>query len=295
MKWFNALTLILAVQGCCPCFAASPRAVAAVAVAVAVDGLLQTNTPALPDDLGGEEREAEPQPEPAAGCQCGCNQSNCHCGKPAAVSGCAAVDAAPVLTIDDAAIDSLKPQHKEEVVVYTQAGCGPCERMKGEFPNGDADVLVRFTDAPAPFLITAYPTIYLPRANVSLVGYRSLQQIRQWLSLPAVKPSARAIGSVTVGTINGDAIRSILDQVKATKAGGVITVGNAALTVPARMSTDVELTPEVMSVRFTATKPRLSYGSGWLAVSQPISAISASRSTVVIGLDGFPDLVLRVE
>ncbi len=277
---------VLACRGCAVALAASPQAAAVVAVAVAVDDMLQTKTPALPDELGGGRAD----PSPAADvCRCGCGLKDCHCGK----SGACLAKAKPVLSIDD---DVLAAMHKPKtkLIVYRTFPCVHCDRLEQNAGHGDADILLEHANAPAPFPVSGHPVIFNPENRQYVVGYRTMDQIRKDLNLP--RSSVKAIGAVTVGTINGDGLQALLDQIEPAKnGGGMITVSGASLTIPDKMPCAVSATHDQFAIAFPGPKPRVAYGSGWLAVSQPVNGITASRSLLTIGLDGFPDIALKVE
>lgn len=293
MKWLEPLLIFLHAMLllCQHSEGASPQAAAVVAVAVAVDEMLQTKTPDLPDELGGG-RESQPQPVVNDVCQCGCGKTGCKCGK-AAGFGCT-VKSKPVLSIDDELLADIQG-FKHELNVYRTHPCRFCDDIERNHGHGDRDVRLNHTGKAAPFPVTGYPIIHNPKTGQYLTGYVTMPQIRAWLKLPAVTP-AKAIGAVTVGTINGEGLRAVLDQIEPAKnGGGIIKVGGASLTIPDKMPCAVGATPDKLAVGFPGPKPRLAYGSGWLGVSQTVNGITATRELLTIGLDGFPDICLRVE
>lgn len=237
--------------------------------------------------------DVAPEPKPdivpvpvVEGCQCGCGKMECKCGKAAGV-GCTA----PMLSIDETALNALAPQHKEKLIVYRMPNCPACDRLERD-GHGDADVSIEHAGKQAPFPVTAYPIIFSPRTGQYLTGYASIQQIRLWLKLPAVKASPLAVGAVTVGKIDGKALREFQAKIP---ADGVIKFDGASITIPKSMATQIDVTPDRQAIKFTGSKPRLTYGSGWLAVSQAVNGIFVTRDLLTIGLDGFPDICLRVE
>lgn len=92
---------------CCGLIEAGARE--KVAVAQAVDSLLQSNTPALPDSLGGDRESpfVPVDPDDTGGaCACGCGRSGCQCGRAAGAAGCSqATIALPFVTLYTEAID----------------------------------------------------------------------------------------------------------------------------------------------------------------------------------------------
>lgn len=236
----------------------------------------------------------EPVNPPADVCQCGCGKAGCKCGKVAAVSGCAAVKAGPVLSINDAAIESIKPAPRTLVTIYSPTWhCPPCAAMKADaelnhWKDGDADIEIKWVVNDQPPGVTGFP--WIVSGNQIFRGQRNMQQIRAWLGLP-LQPTVKAVSSVRIGTIDGAAINSFLDSIPET---GVIEFGGAKVTIPPRMATQIDVSRVEVKVAFTGTKPKVSYGSGWLSVSRSVSHVAVNRGTVVVGVDGFPDLVLAV-
>lgn len=201
-----------------------------------------------------------------------------------------------VLSIDEAAINAAGRIRAKIIVTVaspTSFACPACDGMESKarvegWHDGDADIDLRWIKQDVPGA-TAYPWI-TAEGHQTIYGRTGINGIRQWLKLPAVKVSA-AVGAVTIGTIDGKALRDFQANIT---ADGVYQFGGAKLTVPKSMPNTVELTPERQAVKFTGAKPRLSYGSGWLAVSQPVAGFVATRETLTVQLDGFPDLVLSV-
>lgn len=283
--------------------AATPRSIAVVAVAVAVDELLQSNTPALPDTLDKGEAakpdNAEPQPL-GTPCECPrkCGKLGCQCQQAAAAVE-AGSGSKPLLTLDAAALGSIKPLPKrEKLLVYSQANCGPCDRFRTDNGAGDADIGIEYPEGAPPFAVAGFPAIYSPSRRAIRVGYATMPELRAWLGLPAVRPAAvlGAVGAVTVGTIDGAGIRAALAKLRSSGKSTVLTIEGAEIIVPATLSIELSTSPERVAIRFPATpRPRLSLGSGLMKISQPISALAFSGELLTVGLDGFPDLAFRVE
>jgi hypothetical protein len=206
------------------------------------------------------------------------------------------VEPRAVLSIDDSAIESLKPRKKKIVTVYSPSSfsCPQCEKMKTDAKSsgwyaGDSDIDLHWVTGDIPSA-KFYPWM-VADGHSPIYGRTDISGLRLWLNLPQGK-AAQAMGSVTVGKIDGKALRAFQASIP---VDGVIQFGAAKFTIPKSMATQIDISPERQAVKFTSTKPRLSYGSGWLSVSQAVSSVVATRETLTIALDGFPDLVLKVE
>lgn len=136
------------------CEAAAPRASAVVAVAIAVDELLQENTPALPDTLDDEDPQpAEPEPT-ARVCPCGCGKEHCGCSKSKSDE--------PIKEATDT---------RKVVRMWSPLWCGCCRteerwiRDEGGKPDGDAEVRVEVIHEEKEG-VTGYPHFEGPSGNV---------------------------------------------------------------------------------------------------------------------------------
>lgn len=117
--------------GCCQLCHAGPRE--AVAVAIAVDELLQTNTPDLPDQLADDDDRGQaqpsPAPQPAVGCQCGCGRTDCRCAGSGTIATCNALaqatekSVAKLLTESKAEVAPRKTVPAETAPPQVQLNC----------------------------------------------------------------------------------------------------------------------------------------------------------------------------
>lgn len=243
----------------------STRAAAAVVVAVAVDELLQTKLPMLPDTLPDRDQST-----------------------------------GATLRIDDAALDQITARQKIVVTVASPASfaCGHCDAMKADatkrgWLNGDADIDLKWITMDVPGA-TGYPWITSP-GRMTIYGRTDLAGLRQWLGLPAVKP-AQAIGGVTVGTIRArESIDQIFNAIRHSPNGCGVQFGQVIVNIPAQMQQTVDLDGSRLRIVFSGTKPTVSYGSGWLKVARSVSSVTMTRELLTVGVDGFPDLALRTE
>lgn len=267
----NRLTLIVAIifsLTAIPCWGSSSRATAAVAVAVVVDDLLQTKLPELPDTLPDR------------------NQRTDRTGSP--------------LRIDDGALEQITARPRIVVTVYSPSSfpCAKCDGMKADakqngWENGDADIDLQWVTSDV-LGATSYPWI-TSAGRMTIYGKTNIGGLRQWLNLPAVKP-AQAISGVTVGTVRArEALDNIFSAVQQSPNGCSVRFGQSLISIPAKMQQTVELDGTRLRVAFNGTKPTVSYGSGWLKVARSVSSITITRELLTVGVDGFPDLALRVE
>jgi hypothetical protein len=311
--WVHALVV------CCGLIEAGPRE--AVAVAIAVDDLLQTNTPALPDHLGGNDQRdlsPGPAPSPAPGvCACGCGKTGCRCGRSAAFADsggvCSGEPAAadwvvvpdePLVFLDMAAVEAAGVKQKRRVIVGVAdraAGDGPCpycDQTVAALGAGDADTeVIVVPRTKLHFVPRALPVIYFPDAAIVHYGRIDLPRLKATLSAnPPTVPQSYGFG-VDVGTLKGaDAAAKLFDLVTAQPSGSAVVIGPARLTVPAALQLAVALSPDGLKITFPGRdKPRVQVGTGWLSVGRPLSSLGVSRDRVTLGIDGFADMSLRLE
>lgn len=288
----RAFALLVAIAGLCE--ASSPRASAIVAVAVAVDELLQTNRPELPDTLddGREKPDTKPSGSPCD-CPSKCGKLDCQCKAQAERSS------KPGISIDAAVLSAIKATPKrEELLVYSQANCPPCVRFHDEAGDGDGDIAIRYVDGPPPFAVSGFPVIHSPSRRVFRIGYATLAELRAWLGLPAVKPAAKlgAVQAVTVGTIDGRSIRAALAKLRSDGKASTISIEGVEVTIPPKLAVELGTIGGGITLGFpTLPRPRLTLSAGLVRVSQPINALALSGELLTVGLDGFPDLAFRVE
>lgn len=149
-----AMILILLASACY----AGSRETAAVSVAVAVDHVLQTNTPDLPKVPVRPRGDTQESNSPAP----------------------------------------MRQKTKVRIHSPSSFVCAPCESMKAEaerdgWKSGDSDIEIEWVKGDVPEA-TAYPWITSP-GKINIYGKTNIGGLRMWLGLPAVKPSQRAIGA----------------------------------------------------------------------------------------------------
>ncbi len=150
---FPAMILILLASAC---FAGS-RETAAVSVAVAVDQVLQTNTPDLPKTPLRPRGDVQEPPVPQK--------------------------------------QKIKVRvHSPSSFVCAPCEAMKAEAERDGWKSGDADIEIEWVKGDVPGA-TAYPWITSP-GKINIYGKTNIGGLRVWLELPAVKPSRQAIGAV---------------------------------------------------------------------------------------------------
>ena len=151
---FPAMILILLASAC---FAGS-RETAAVAVAVSVDQVLQTNTPDLPKTPSrprGDTQDAPPAPMR----------------------------------------QKIKVRiHSPSSFVCAPCEAMKTEADRDGWKFGDSDIEIEWVKEDVAGA-TAYPWITSP-GKINIYGRTNIRGLRMWLGLPAVKPSREAIGGI---------------------------------------------------------------------------------------------------
>lgn len=202
-----------------------------------------------------------------------------------------------VLMIDDAAMESIGQRSKIVVTVHSPSSfrCPPCEAMKrsakdGGWESGDTEIELRWSTGDV-YGATAYP--WIVSGQKVKVGSTDLAGIRKWLG---TEERVQAMQAVAVGSIRGrDVVDAVLSRVSVGDGSSVIRFGSATISVPAKMDQIVQLSGDGLRVSFVGEKPRVSYGSGWLKIGRSVSFLDVSRDSLTVGVDGFPDLKLRID
>jgi hypothetical protein len=306
---------------CCGLTAAFAGPREAVAVAMAVDELLQSNTPDLPDELSDDQREARPMPppSPAGVCPCGCGKVNCTCPHAMGVVGakpCPPMTVAesvrqraerrqeesgPVIMLDVKAIDAITTL-VPPLEAYDPAWCGVCKQNRAtlkaqgvEFGTPDCPIVWKGAEYPSrSWQPAGYPMFYDPMTGKHIYGRKTMDELRAFAQLRP--PVAFAVGATNVGTIKGrDALAKLFAQVMQSRGESVIQFGPASVTIPDGMTCDVTFTPQILRVKFSGKKPAVRVGTGWLSLGRPVAGLSIAQDRVAISIDGFPDLSLTVE
>jgi hypothetical protein len=150
---FPAMILILLASAC---FAGS-KETAAVSVAVAVDHVLQTNTPDLPKTPVRPRGDIQEPPVPQK--------------------------------------QRVKVRvHSPSSFVCAPCEAMKAEAERDGWKSGDIDIEIEWVREDV-VGATAYPWITSP-GKINIYGRTNIRGLRMWLGLPAVKPSQAAIGAV---------------------------------------------------------------------------------------------------
>ncbi len=148
-----AMVLILLASAC---FAGS-RETAAVSVAVAVDHVLQTNTPDIPKTPSRPRGDVQEPPVPQK--------------------------------------QKIKVRvHSPASFVCAPCEAMKAEAERDGWKSGDADIEIEWVREDVAGAV-GYPWITSP-GKINIYGKTNIGGLRVWLELPAVKPSRQAIGAV---------------------------------------------------------------------------------------------------
>lgn len=163
MKWVELIVIYLHAMMllCQHVDGASPRAAAVVAVAVAVDELLQTNTPALPDELKKENATPAPVVHPA--CQCGCDRTD----------GCKCCDKTKQVAAPPTA---WKPP---EVCLVKTPNCTYCDQLESVLKAAGIPYSNRVETYPGN-KYSGYPVLEM-KGRVPLVGFHKKDAVLKWM------------------------------------------------------------------------------------------------------------------
>ncbi len=146
--WLMCTFLILA---CCGLVDAGARE--KMAIAAAVDALLQSNTPALPDTLNGGQSGGNSS-----------GQARFH---------------------NIEAAEEEKTPAVQPLEIYSPAWCGVCSRMEGKYTrdghrNGNDQLPLKWVHQEAWFRPPGYPLIYDPATGKYTWGSQSWETLQNW-------------------------------------------------------------------------------------------------------------------
>lgn len=190
-----------------------------------------------------------------------------------------------------AAIGSAIEQQQASNIVdvtleHAPFGCPPCDALDDTLKTMPGLRVTHVTGVEGPF-----PKLYY----AGRVWHGNLSRGQIEAIIRDYKPAPKAVSAISVGRVQlKREIDALLSRVINRGNETIIDLGSGSVILPATMQQSVSLTPTECRVTFTGTKPRYRYGSGFLAVGVDISSVSVSRTQLVIGVVGIPDVELEV-
>lgn len=184
------------------------------------------------------------------------------------------------------AIEQAKASQPRKIVVFTQIGCGPCERMKRETVADGLDIEYRQEQ---PAWLESFPAIWIPDVNRVDYGYKSRDQLRGILERNQPKRTASAM--VMTELKIGKSVDALFDLIKPSGRDTIIPVGSGDILVPAGTQTSVSNNGGTLTLSFSGTvKPQFRIA----LLRLDISGVDLTREKVTIKMPGFPDLSAKV-
>lgn len=189
------------------------------------------------------------------------------------------------------AIEQAAANRPRKIVVFTQVGCGPCNRMHNEdVPGDDLDLEFRQEQ---PVWLESFPAIWLPDVNRVAYGYHSHADLRAVLARNPVAP--KAVQAMTLGKLAiRKPVRDLLSLVIVSGGQTEIRFGSAAIILPSEMQHVVSWPLKGIAITFTGKRPRLRYGSGFLSLGADINSVVLTETQLVLGVAGVPDVALEI-
>lgn len=198
------------------------------------------------------------------------------------------------LRFDDAAVSAVQDAQgvsPRRVVVYVdpQRICPPCEAMKADVGEGDADISVEYTkDAPpSNIAIRGYPTVHMPDIDKVWTGRATLKNLRWWHGLPMESPVSMPslVGSATLGDYGKWLSLVTAGELSGKLPSDVIDVGSGAKFSMAGAEWRMKVNGELKSVTFSGNLPYVSYG----IIKASVRGLEYDGKSLTLRLRGLPD------
>lgn len=177
--------------------------------------------------------------------------------------------------------------------------CPACRSLHELVGEGDATLRLQWVKQNWPAWVTAAPTIYDPQRHRYRVGVATLEQLREWVGLPA-DTTLQAAAPFPAGTLSdATACEHIADFLRAwlgptnvlrVERGGTITWGQHHLLLPAPTVLRWETQGDELRGTFTGSKPKL---RGW-GLEVPLEGFRYRHGLLRLEFPGLPDGQLRV-
>lgn len=198
------------------------------------------------------------------------------------------------LHFDDTAVSAVQDAQgvsPRRVVVYVDPAriCPPCEAMKADVGEGDADISVEYTkDAPpSNIAIRGYPTVYMPDVDKIWTGRATLKNLRWWHGLPMETPVSMpsVVGTATLGDYGKWLSLVTAGELSGKLPSDVIDVGSGAKFSMAGADWRMKVNGELKSVTFSGNLPYVSYG----IIKASVRGLEYDGKSLTLRLRGLPD------